>query len=94
MRYTQAAMTHTLSIEYGDELLLGLGLSPVEFTAEAKLLLAAKLYELGRLTSGQAAKLCGKERVDFLMSLPRVGVRPSNLRVDDADPEIAFAQHG
>jgi predicted HTH domain antitoxin len=87
-------MTHTLRIEYGDELLLGLGLSPAEFDAEAKLLLAAKLYELGRLTSGQAAKLCGKERVDFLMSLPRAGVRPSNLREEDADVEIVFARHG
>ncbi|EYF02572.1 UPF0175 family protein [Chondromyces apiculatus] len=57
-------MAHTLTIEYGDELLLGLGLSPSEFASEAKLLLAAKLYELGRLTSGQAAALCGKSRVD------------------------------
>lgn len=87
-------MTHTLTIEYGDELLFGLGLSPGEFSAEAKLLLAAKLYELGRLTSGQAGQLCGMGRVDFLMNLPRVGVRPSNLRIDDADAEITFARRG
>lgn len=87
-------MVHTLTIEYGDELLLGLGLSPSEFSEEAKFLLAAKLYELGRLTSGQAAKVCGKGRVDFLTSLPRAGVHASNLRAEDADQEIAFAQHG
>jgi len=87
-------MAHTVTIEYGDDLLLGLGLSPSEFASEAKFLLAAKLYEMGRLTSGQAAKLCGKERVDFLLSLPRAGVRVSNLRAEDADDEIAFARNG
>jgi predicted HTH domain antitoxin len=87
-------MTRTLTIPYGDDLLLGLGLSPSEFSAEAAFVLAAKLYELGKLTSGQAAKLCGKERVDFLLDLPRVRVAVSNLREEDADDEIAFARHG
>lgn len=86
-------MTRTLTIQYGDELLAGLGLSPSEFASEATFLLAAKLYELGKLTSGQAAKLCGKERVDFLLDLPRVHVPVSNLGADDADDEIAFARH-
>ena len=87
-------MTRTLTIEYGDELLLGLGLSPSEFSAEAAFVLAAKLYELGRLTSGQAAKLCGKERVAFLLALPRVKVPVSNLQAEDADDELAFVRHG
>lgn len=87
-------MTRTLTIEYGDEVLLGLGLSPSEFSAEAAFLLAAKLYELGRLTSGQAAKLCGKDRVSFLLELPRAHVAVSNLQAEDADDEIAFAGHG
>jgi hypothetical protein len=86
-------MTRTLTIQYGDELLVGLGLSPSEFSTEAVFLLAAKFYELGRLTSGQAAKLCGKERVDFLLDLARIHVPVSNLGADDADEEIAFARH-
>lgn len=86
-----SAMAHRLTIEYGDKLLLGLGLSPAEFASEAKLLLAAKLYEMGRLTSGQAARLCGRTRVDFLLNLPRLGVPVSNLGPEDADDEIAFA---
>ena len=48
-------MTNTLTIEYGADLLLNLGVSPAQFDAEAKFLLAAKLYELSRLTAGQAA---------------------------------------
>ena len=62
------------------------------FAEEVRFLLAAKLYELGRLSSGQAAKLCGKGRVEFLLSLPRAGVPISNLRAEDADAEIEFGR--
>ena len=87
-------MSHTLQIEYGDDVLLSAGLSRDDFNDEARLLLAAKLYELGRLSSGQAASMCGKKRVDFLLSLPRVGVSISNLRPEDAESEIEFMIHG
>jgi len=88
------SMERQLTIEYGEEILLGLGLSPQQFSEEARFLLAAKLYELGRLTSGQAARLCGKDRVAFLFSLERAGVPMSNLRPEDADAEIDFARNG
>ncbi len=87
-------MSHTLTIEYGEDVLFSLGMTGEQFSGEAKFLLAAKLYEIGRLSSGQAAKLCGKDRVDFLLSLERIGVPVSNLRPEDAETEIAFAlQH-
>jgi predicted HTH domain antitoxin len=87
-------MARKLTIEYGEDILLGLGLSPEQFTEEAKFLLAAKLYELGKLTSGQAAKFCGKERVAFLFSLERAGVPMSNLRPEDAAAELDFGFNG
>lgn len=87
-------MPRTLTIEYGEEVLLGTGLSPDEFSREAKFLLAAKLYELGRLTSGQAAKLCSMERVEFLFSLKRIGVPMSNLRPEDIEADLKFARDG
>lgn len=87
-------MSYTLTIEYGDDVLLGVGLSREEFSEEAKFLLAAKLYELGKLTSGQAAKLCGKGRVEFLFALPRVGVSLSNLRIEDVEAEVEFIRNG
>jgi len=87
-------MAHTLTVEYGDEVLFATGQSPSEFADEARLLLAAKLYDLGRLSSGQASKLCGMPRIAFLAALPRVGVKGSNLSVDDVDDELAFAKHG
>jgi predicted HTH domain antitoxin len=86
-------MTHRMIIDY-DDMLANIALSPEEFAEEARLLLAAKLYEQGRLSSGQAAKLCGKGRVDFLFSLARIGVPMSNLRPEDAELEIDFALHG
>ncbi|MEW6750899.1 MAG: UPF0175 family protein [Candidatus Latescibacterota bacterium] len=50
-------------------------------------LLAAKLHQLGKLTSGQAGRLCGKGPVDFLLALPRVGVSRVNLGAEDAEVE-------
>jgi hypothetical protein len=87
-------MTHRLIIDYDDEVLVSVALSPVQFAEEARLLLAAQLYEQAKLSSGQAAKLCGKGRVDFLFSLSRVGLPVSNLRPDDAELEVDFATHG
>lgn len=84
-------MTHTLIIEYQDDLLFRLGLNREQFSTEARFLLAAKLYELGRLSSGEAARLAGKNRVEFLFGLTQIGVPMSNLRSEDADTELGFA---
>ena len=86
--------SHALEIKYGNDLLFSLGMSKDEFDREATFLLAAKLYELGRLTSGQAARLCGKQRFEFLMSLPRIGVPISNLKPEDAELELKFMKNG
>lgn len=86
-------MTHTLAIEYSDEVLLSAGLPEREFNEEARFLLAAKLYELGRLSSGRAAALCAMSRAAFLCNLHRAGVSAANLRPEDADCEIEFMNH-
>jgi hypothetical protein len=88
------AMQRTLTINYGDDLLAGLGLSPEQFQKEIRFLAAAKLYEMGRITSGQAARFCDMDRVEFLLSLPRIGMTVSNMRPDDAEAELDFAHHG
>lgn len=84
-------MHNTLTIEYTDELLFALGVSDREFSEEAKLLLAVKLYEMGRISSGQAARLAQKSRVEFLFSLSRLGVPMSNLKAEDLEAELNFA---
>lgn len=84
-------MQNTLTIEYTDDLLFALGVSNQEFSEEARLLLAAKLYELGRISSGQAAHLAKMSRVEFLFSLSRLGVPMSNLKAEDLAAESNFA---
>ena len=86
-------MSKSLTIEYGDDVLFSVGLSQEDFAGEARFLLAANLYELGKLTSGQAAGLCGQGRMEFLLALPRVGGSMSNLRREDAEGELEFLRH-
>jgi predicted HTH domain antitoxin len=85
-------MVRTLMIPYDDSVLLESSLPQADFEREAKLLLAAKLFEIGRLSSGKAAELCGMGRVEFLLSLKRVGVSMSNLRAEDVADEVAFVE--
>jgi len=81
-----------LTIPYSDDLLLSLKESPEQFEAEARLLLAVKLYELGRLSSGRAAHLAGMERVEFLFALRRYDVSPMNIDPDELEQDLEHAR--
>ena len=85
-------MKRTLTIDYGDEVLLALGCSPEQFNEEAKLLVAVKLYELGRLSSGAAAKLAGIPKPLFLMKLANYGVDAFQLTEEDLQQDLASAR--
>lgn len=80
--------TRQLTIPYPDDLLLSLKESPAEFEAEARLLLAVKLYELGRITTGRAAELAGMERVEFLFALNRFGVSPIGVEPEELEQDL------
>ena len=79
----------TLSIKYPESVLATLNLSPETFEQEAKTALAAKLYEMGRLTSGQAAALIGITRVAFLLSCSSYGV--ATVQWDQEESEAEFS---
>jgi predicted HTH domain antitoxin len=64
----------TLSIQLADEALRALSSDPDEAAAEVRMAAAAKLYELGRISSGAAAELAGLQRVAFLARLKDFGV--------------------
>jgi len=69
-----------------------LKMSEAEFASEARFLLAAKLYELGRVSAGMAAELAGLDRLTFLASLHRYGVPAINLRDEEVDRELEAAR--
>ena len=54
---------------------------------EIRLVAAVKLYELGRLSSGAAARLAGIPRVLFLSKLADYGVDTFRLSVDELQRE-------
>jgi predicted HTH domain antitoxin len=55
------------------------GLNPAEVEHEFRLLLATKLFELRRLTLGQAAEMAGLPAWSFMETLSRLGVSVVNL---------------
>lgn len=86
-----AMTTHELSIKYSDDLLLSLKKSPQEFEAEARLLLAVKLYEMNRVSTGVAAQLAGMGRVAFMFELARFGLSPMGQDPEDLAEDMANA---
>ena len=80
-------MSH-LVIELPESLLNLSSLSREEFVRDAKLLLAAKMFELGRLSSGKAAEVCGLSRAEFIFALGRLGISPVQIDDDDLEREL------
>ena len=72
-----------LIIKYPEDVLLSLKESKEEFEEEARYLLALKLYELGKISSGKAATIAGLSRVAFLMRLRRYRVSPFQMDLDE-----------
>jgi predicted HTH domain antitoxin len=81
-----------LTIEIPEDILIPTGQTREGFIEEAKFLLAAKLFELGRLSSARAAELCGMDRVTFLLSLHRVGVAAIDLDEREIEDEVRYAR--
>jgi len=79
----------TVGIDIPEDLLAITGKTSEEFAKDARFLLAAKLFELGRLTSGQAARLSGMNRADFLLALSDVGISMIQTDVSDLRAELA-----
>ena len=79
-----------VTIDIPDESLLALKLSPDVVGEELRLAAAAKLYELGRLSSGAAARLAGVPRAVFLVKLADYGVDTFRLTEEQLQRETTL----
>lgn len=74
---------NVLQIRYTEDLLLSLKQSKEQFEQDARFLLGVKLYELGKISSGKAAKLAGVGRAQFLLRLGQYKVSPFQVGINE-----------
>lgn len=80
-----------IRIDVPDDVLAATGQSAEDFVREARFLLALKLFEMGRISSGRAADLAALGHVDFLLRASRMGVPIADLDEEDLAEELAGA---
>ena len=76
-------MSLQLKIDYPATLPDALQQTREQFEQEAKWAMAAKLFEMKRLSSGMAAELVGTDRVSFLLNLHHYGIAMIDLTEDE-----------
>jgi predicted HTH domain antitoxin len=84
--------SNRLSIEYPSEILWALQKEPDEFEREARLLLALKFYESGKLSTGLAARIAGISRLSFIFLLAEYGLSPFGESPDELKEDFDHAR--
>jgi len=80
-----------ITLDIPNESLLALKISAIEASELLRLAAAVKLFELGRLSSGAAARLAGVPRVVFLTRLADFGVDTFRLTEEQLQRETHLA---
>ena len=81
-----------LTIEYPPEVLWALQQNPEEFEAEARFLLAVKMFETGKLSTGLAARLAGVPRITFMFLMGQYGLSPFGETADEIEEDLDHAR--
>jgi predicted HTH domain antitoxin len=81
--------THTISIDFPEEILLALNESETEFKHKIKVSLAIRLYKTEKLTIGKASQLSGMSRLEFENILSESETSISNLTIEDILSDIS-----
>lgn len=84
-------MPNTLTIDCGPELAVALGRRKPEVDQEIRQASAMKLFEMGRISSGLAAKLAGISRVQFLLLCGQYGVSIFQQDEDELTSDVDAA---
>jgi len=85
-------MNGKIHIEYPESLANSMRLNDKDFVSEMKISSLVKLYEIGKVSSGIAAKALGISRIDFFELLSRYKVAIiSEYDLDDLNDEISNA---
>ena len=82
------AMLATVEIPVPDSLLLH-SKDLASLQQRSRFLLAMKFFELGELSSGQAAEMCGLSRVAFLFEAGKLGIPVAELSDEELAAEFA-----
>lgn len=82
---------NTLTLDCGPELAVALGRRQSELEGEVRLASALKLFELGRISSGLAARLAGMPRVQFLMTCGQYQVTVFQQTEDELCEDVEAA---
>lgn len=80
-----------MTIDCGPELAVALGRRESELDKELRMASALKLYEMGKISSGLAARLAGVSRVEFLVTCGQYGVAVFQQDEHELSEDLAAA---
>ncbi|MCB1193801.1 MAG: UPF0175 family protein [Leptospiraceae bacterium] len=82
----------SININVPETLLLKWDCSKEKLREETQKLIAIKFFELGFLTTGQAAEMCGMNRIDFMIELSSLGIPIVRMEKEEIQKEIEKAK--